>query len=324
MVQSFRIRSVFAATLLLSAALAAPAYADKATAGLTEASKLMDQGLPVKAIDVINQTLKSGQVPADLAAKGLLMRAKAQEKLGKYAYALADYNSAIWMQSLSAHDKAEAEQGRQQILGKLGVSGSSEKAASAEPTPPPPAETPKAAPQQAAGKPQRPASWDTAVQTSPSEEHTSGIGSIFSGLFGSSKTAQAEAQPQPEGNQSAAQHVERARPQPAKVETASRAKAPQEREVSANVVQTGSEPSGDFAIQMAAIESEDRAIYEVNRVAKRYGDLLGGRTPSIKIKATSDGGTLYKVVAEPYQRGEGIATCELLKTKGVNCMVISK
>jgi hypothetical protein len=30
------------------------------------------------------------------------------------------------------------------------------------------------------------------------------------------------------------------------------------------------------------------------------------------------------VIIEPYQRGEGVATCEVLKTKGLNCMLISR
>ncbi len=311
MFQFFRIRLVLAATVLSFAAAVLPVRADNVTASLAQASKLIDQGLPVKAIDLINQTLKSGKVPADLAAKGLLMRAQAQEKLAKYAYALADYNSALWMQSLSGRDKSEAEQGRQRIMSKLGVANSSESVAAAE--------TPKASSKSAA-RPARSASWDTAVQTTPSEQQTSGIGSIFSGLFGSSETS---AQPQPESNQPAAHHVERARPTPAKIEATARIE-PQAQEPSSGAGKAAGEPTGDFAIQMAALESEDKAIYEVNRIAKRYSEWLGGRTPSIHIKATSDGGTLYKVIAEPYQRGEGVATCELLKTKGLSCMLISK
>ncbi|HEY7643805.1 MAG TPA: hypothetical protein VH858_02100, partial [Hyphomicrobiales bacterium] len=65
-------------------------------------------------------------------------------------------------------------------------------------------------------------------------------------------------------------------------------------------------------------------ISEVNRVARRFGELLGGRKPSVTIAPTKDGGTLYKVIAEPYDRGEGTATCELLKTKGLSCMLISR
>jgi hypothetical protein len=86
----------------------------------------------------------------------------------------------------------------------------------------------------------------------------------------------------------------------------------------------GVDAAGNFAIQFAALRSEDGAIYEVERIAKRYGSELGGRSPSVKILATSDGGTLYKIVAEPYQRGEATAICELLKTKGLDCMLISR
>ena len=44
----------------------------------------------------------------------------------------------------------------------------------------------------------------------------------------------------------------------------------------------------------------------------------------MKIMATNDGGTLYKIVAEGYDRGEATAICELLKTKNLNCMIVSR
>lgn len=319
MVEFVRIRLVLAAVLLLAAAPQLHAQNSKALASLTEASKLLDKGVPVKAIEIIDETLKSGSIPADLAAKAMMLRAQAQEKLGKYAYALADYNSALWMEDLSARDKSEAEKGRERILAKLGVSGSAEKNSASEA---PPAQEPA---KQRAASSGSSKSWDTEVQRS-SEQRTGGIGSVFGGIFGSSEASPAPQQP---SKPSAPPQVQQVRATPADDPPAPSVKPEAPVKVAANepqetILTANAQQSGDFAIQFAALLSEDSAIYEVDRVAKRYGDMLGGRTPSITVRGTSDGGTLYKIIAEPYERGEGLATCELLKTKGVSCMLISR
>lgn len=327
------------ATLLLVPILAQAAQADDtATQALAEASKLIEKGVPVKAIELINNTLKSGKVPGDLAAKALLMRAQAQETIGKHAYALADYNSALWMQGLSDRDKKEAEDGRRRIMTKLGVI-EADKAAVADAGKSGRADRPAPAPARAAqagssGKSADAPSWDTEVQASGSEQRTGGIGSFFSGLFGSSEskaaTARSETEPRsaavvtetaPRPQKAQLQPPQRAQLQPVKAEPIRKAAAQQ---AAPEPAPAAREPNGNFAIQFAALQAEDSAISEVNRVTRRYGELLGGRKPSVTIAATKDGGTLYKVIAEPYDRGEGTATCELLKTKGLSCMLISR
>jgi len=339
MFQYPRIRSVLMATLLLVPLLAQAAQADDtATQALAEASKLIEKGVPVKAIELINNTLKSGKVPGDLAAKALLMRAQAQETIGKHAYALADYNSALWMQGLSDRDKKEAEDGRRRIMAKLGVTEADKaavtdagKSGRADRPAPAPARTAQAAPK---GKSADTTSWDTEVQASGSEQRTGGIGSFFSGLFGSSESKAATAQSEPEPRSAAVVTESAPRPQKAQIQPPQRA---QLQPVKAEPIRKAAvqqaapepapaarEPSGNFAIQFAALQAEDSAISEVNRVARRFGELLGGRKPSVTIAPTKDGGTLYKVIAEPYDRGEGTATCELLKSKGLSCMLISR
>jgi hypothetical protein len=336
-----RIRSVLMATLLLVPLLAQAAQADDTTTqAFAEASKLIEKGVPVKAIELINNTLKSGKVPGDLAAKALLMRAQAQETIGKHAYALADYNSALWMQGLSDRDKKEAEDGRRRIMSKLGVTEADKaavadagKSGRADRPAPAPARTAQAAPK---GKSADTTSWDTEVQASGSEQRTGGIGSFFNGLFGSSESKAATAQSEPEPK-SAAVVTETAspRPQKAQIQPPQRAqlqpvkaepvrKVAVQQQAAPEPAPAAPEPSGNFAIQFAALQAEDSAISEVNRVSRRFGELLGGRKPSVTIAATKDGGTLYKVIAEPYDRGEGTATCELLKTKGLSCMLISR
>lgn len=312
MAKCVRIRRFLATFLLGMSALAVAAQAANPTAALTEASKMLEKGIPVKAIEIINQTLTSGQIPAELAAKALMLRAQAQEKLGKSAYALADYNSAIWMQGLTSKDKSDAEKGRDRILGKLGVSTGAEKPAAAEPR--------AAESGEAAAKPSKP-SWNTGVQTSGSEERTGG--STFNSLFGSSEASpkQPEARAQPKPKPEATAKAEPAKPRPAAIASPPRVAAAAEQTASSS---TSGDATGKFAIQFSALHSEDSAISEVNRIEKRFGADLAGRTPSVKILETSDGGTLYKVIAAPYERGEGLAICELLKTKGVGCMIISR
>ena len=344
MFQYPRIRSVLMATLLLVPILAQAAQADDATTqALAEASKLIEKGVPVKAIELINNTLKSGKVPGDLAAKALLMRAQAQETIGKHAYALADYNSALWMQGLSDRDKKEAEGGRRRIMTKLGVTEADKaavadagKSGRADRPAPAPARTAQAGP---SGKSADSTSWDTEVQASGSEQRTGGIGSFFSGLFGSSESKAATAQSEPEPKSAAVitetvprpqkaqlQPPQRAQLQPVKAEPVRKAAVQQAaaQQAAPEPAPAAREPSGNFAIQFAALQAEDSAISEVNRVTRRFGELLGGRKPSVTIAPTKDGGTLYKVIAEPYDRGEGTATCELLKTKGLSCMLISR
>ena len=326
MASYLRIGTVFLAAALSISLLAAPARAQSAAATLTEASKALEKGVPVKAIELIDAAMRSGKLPSDMAAKALLMRAQAQEKLGKQAFALADYNSALWMEGLSAADKAQAEQGRDRISGKLGVA------------------EPAAKPAASGGRAN--AGEDTAVRTptsanvksTPSEQRTGGIGSVFSGIFGSSsEPAQEERQPTPAPAAQPAAAVkpaavavkpvpavkpERTQPIKARAEKPAQKIAVAER-TSPTAAPTG-DGSGKFGIQFAALHSEDGAISEVERIARKYGSELAGRSPSVKILGTSDGGTLYKIVAEPYERGEATAICELLKTKNLNCMIVSR
>lgn len=329
MASYLRIGMVFLAAALSMSQLAVPARAQSAEATLTEASKLLDKGVPAKAIELIDAAMRSGQLPPEMSAKALLMRAQAQEKLGKQAFALADYNSALWMEGLSAADKAKAEQGRDRISGKLGV---------AEP-----------APKVAASSAGANAGEDTALRTptsanvksTPSEERTGGIGSIFSGIFGSSEPAREPQQAKPEAGAkpaapvppaavakpaAAAKPTAAAKPervQPTKVKTEKPAQIAVAERTSSTAAPSG-DGSGKFGIQFAALHSEDGAISEVERIAKKYGSELKGRSPSVKILGTNDGGTLYKIVAEPYERGEATAICELLKTKNLNCMIVSR
>lgn len=297
------------------AAAGGVARAADITPALTEANKMLQNGAYVRAIELITSAMSSNNIPAELAARGLLMRAQANEKLGKAAFALADYNQALWMQALPDKDRKVAEEGRGRVQSGLGVKEASD-------------DSEDAAPQQKT----RPASG-RAVQ-----EESSG-GGFFSSLFGSSQTAKKEeppqhavvavVQPEPEAPKPAAVKPARAAAAP---KTAGPAVQPavQTTRVATNTkpqttaAMPPSEQNGEFLIQFAALMDENNAIAEVNRIAKKFGADLGGRSPSVVIVPTKDGGTLYKIVAGPYPKAEGLATCELLKTKNLSCMIISR
>jgi hypothetical protein len=305
--------------LFLSGASAGVALAQQADvqAALTEASKVLQKGGYAKAIEIIDGALRSGKVPAELAAKALLLRAEANEKLGRSAFALADYNSALWMQGLSAGDRKRAEDGHGRVMKGLGVAAPADSPAAPATTGSTAASPP--------GKPQATA-WNTDVQQAPAEQRSSGeggIGSFFGNLFGSTSQRPAETEPP----STAVAVVTQAPPEQPQPKAASRKNAgsvPAARQPAPAAVAKPPE-TGNFAIQLAAVAEEDKAIAETDRLAKKYTADLGGRTPSLMIVPTSDGGTLYKIVAAPFEtKGEGLATCELLKSKGVSCMVITK
>lgn len=303
--------------LILVAAIAvgsmvAPAHAANPTRQLAEAHKLMQNGAYVKAIEIISATLAVGNLAPDLNGRALLMRAQCNEKLGKTAFALADYNQALWMEGLSAADKKTAETGRKRVQSSLGVKendgGDDDEAAA------------------------------RSAQAQQSRQKKEESGGFFSNLFGGS--SQKEERPQ----QAVVAEVKPEQPQPRPVtkpvkavtaSTTNTAASPVHSLKVANKVEHTQAPrmaasatttntgSGEFAIQFAALLQEDLAIAEVNRIAKKFSGELGGRSPSVVIVPTKDGGTLYKIVAGPYPKAEGVATCEILKSKNVNCMIIT-
>lgn len=331
------------------AGFAIPACADVAE-NLAAADKMMRNGAHVKAIEIVNASLESTDISSQLAGKALLIRAQSHEKLGKVAYALADYDRALWMEGLSAADKKAAEEGRVRVENSLGIkeeraaetrptqvassdtfaSSSDEPAAEASPPPPPPpvVKQPAPKPQQAAEAPPKPATpkqppqqavtVNAAVVPEPRprqkpKQEEDGITNFFNNLFGSSES---EEQKPPPRKAVAAAQPRRTAP-PAVQQTRSFTPTPQA------PASTGSIGAGSFAIQFAALYEEEKALAEVNRIGRKFGGELNGRSPSMLIVPTKDGGTLYKVVAGPFPKEESVATCESLKLKKLNCMVIT-
>lgn len=292
-------RLVLAAAMCCVVGMVTPTLGADATSALGEANKMMTKGAYVKAIDIINATLMTGKVPPELAGRAMLMRAQSQEKLGKAAFALADYNQALWMEGLSASDKKVAETGRARVQTGLGIKDFD-------------GDTAEAAPKQTTG----------AIKPQTASTSESGGGGFFSNLFGGSS----QKEERPQRAVVAVVQPEQA-PKPAKVAAPKAAPVKTVKEARTveppKTVLAGSTATGEFAIQFAALYEEEKAIAEVHRIAKRYAGDLAGRSPSVVIVPTKDGGTLYKILAAPFPKAEGLAACEVLKSKKLNCMVIS-
>lgn len=315
--------SFLLAVLLGSATVSAAEPSANVQAALVEASKVMQKGAPAKAIEIIDNALRSWKVESELASKAMLLRGEANEKLGRTAWALSDYNSAIWMGDLSGTDKKRAEEGKARVTKQLGVAAP--KVALSEDRASEDRSSAQVAPAANAAVEQAPAQQST-------DSPTTAIGSFFNNLFGSPSSPQRPPPPREEPPPTAAAVTappETAEPPPSRTQ---RRKPPAQLEaaVSASPASDASAApkkvpeKGDYAIQLAAVPNEeDKAIAEVDRLAKRYKGDLEGRTPSLMIVPTSDGGTLYKIVLAPFEtRVESLATCESLKLKGLSCMVI--
>ncbi len=74
-------------------------------------------------------------------------------------------------------------------------------------------------------------------------------------------------------------------------------------------------------VQLAAVNSEDAAKSEWQRLSKRLPDLLGQRKPAF-VKAERDGRTLWRVRTGGFSDvAQATSFCEKMRAKGVGCLV---
>jgi hypothetical protein len=294
---------------------------------------MMRNGAYVKAIELVNKALSSGDISSGLTGRAMLIRAQSHEKLGKVAYALADYDQALWIKGISAEDRASAEKGRARIESRLGIAEARETPASRSSEPKKPVtRLQQTAPVSAPKKRRSASEWKTSVKKQPrkrrptrrrnvarvkktQEKKEDGITTFFGNLFGSSESKKPSRRTAVTATQ-----VQRTRP----ASPVTRAKK-RTRQASRSATRPAPSATTEnkFAIQFAALFEEPKALAEVNRIERKFSADLDGRSPSVLIVPTKDGGTLYKIVAGPFSKGESIAKCEFLKMKKINCMVIN-
>jgi|GEM_PF-5737068 len=100
----------------------AQASDNKAVELLARAAKSYDAGAYTDATIAVEEAFK-GSLDSSLAARAFLLRAQINEKSGKLSRALSDYSSAIWTEKLPVPEQRKANEGKQRVMGAMGLSG---------------------------------------------------------------------------------------------------------------------------------------------------------------------------------------------------------
>jgi tetratricopeptide (TPR) repeat protein len=303
----------------------AAAQSSKQTDAVARAAQALDKGQHAEALKAVDEAFKL-ELDGDLASRALLIRAQAHEKSGRPAQALADYNSAIWLQSLPAAERPKAVEGRQRVMAALGLASS-----------------------------QPPSSSGSTASALPSSSG-GGIGGFFEGIFGGSPTpapsAPAAPPPQaatdgwatrvtPERSAAAARQpsapAQPAQPAPAQPQrqaaaapaaTASSQRvsrdsdaepAPRAPVQQAAAVSSGAD-AGGFDIDFGAAASERAAKSQAGKIKSQLSDILVNRELDLV-----PNGSQVRIVAGPYKtRSVADALCRTIQTRGVACEVAAR
>jgi hypothetical protein len=278
---------------------------------LARASKAYEAGAYSDAAASIDEAFKAG-LTGELAARAILLRAQINERNGKLASALQDYSNALWMESLPGSERKTASEGKERVMGAMGLA------------------SPSGA-RQTAGSDPRPAP----------QSSSSGVLGVFDGLFGSStptkpatpppaepqknwQTATAAppaAAPTPPSKDPAPAPVKPAQPQKvAKVAKPDPAPAPVAKAASLQPVSASSvAPNADgFLIIFGSVNSQAAGQSKAKQIKAQLSDILVNR--ELDVEAGPSGG--FQIVAGPYKsKSAALALCSAMKQRGVGCQV---
>jgi cell division protein FtsN len=85
---------------------------------------------------------------------------------------------------------------------------------------------------------------------------------------------------------------------------------------------TASATAGAFVVQVGAFKSDVEAAEKWQALKKKNGDLLGALKPDIKRVDLDSKGVWYRLRVGPFEtRANAVALCEVLRTRGGNCIV---
>jgi hypothetical protein len=85
---------------------------------------------------------------------------------------------------------------------------------------------------------------------------------------------------------------------------------------------SGVTASGAFVVQVGAYKQDSEAAASWQSMKKKNGDLLGALKPDIKRVDLGAKGVWYRLRVGPFEtRADAVAKCEVLRTRGVTCIV---
>lgn len=295
----------------------ATAQSSKQIEAVSKAAKALEQGRAAEALGAIEAAFKLG-LDGDLASRALLIRAQANERSGKAAQAMADYNSAIWMQSLPNSERKKAVEGRERVMAALGLSS----------------RTPSASTSGTATAPAATAST-SAAQTSPAAPAGSSGGGVlgfFDDLFGGSSSPPPQ---QAAGNWSAsvapgsaaASDIPSRRDSRASSQRAARSSDNERRERAPapapkreRTAAVATEKQSGYDIDFGAAASQRAAQSQASQIKTELSDILVSRELTLLPSSGK-----VRIVAGPYQsEGSASALCRTIQARGVDCKVTER
>lgn len=148
-----------------------------------------------------------------------------------------------------------------------------------------------------------------------------GVGEFFSGLFGGSPASS------PSQSKSATKSAAAPAWSTSVQNRTARTTAEKPPEKSAAVVTSAVPPStrGAYRLQIAAVRSRKEAEAVAARVRKEHGRVIGSHKLEVDETVYGNMGTFYSVRLGPIAAaGESKAVCDLLRTKGYDCLVVTQ
>lgn len=323
----------FVLAVLWFSVTAVAAQSGKPLEAVSRAAKALSAGQAAEALKAVDEAFKLG-LDEELASRALLIRAQAHEMSGRPAQAMADYNGAIWMQTLPTSERKKAVDGLARVKVALGLaSGGS-------------------APERPSGSGLASAPT-AAAETAPPAQSSGGGGGVFGfldDLFGGSSSANSQPAPQtaaaPSGNwstrvtpgQSAArdsgesgkkqaasssQRVEApARPErrPEKRPEPTRAEPKRPEPVRTAAAVDAAQQASGFDIDFGLAANRKAAQSQAKEIKAQLADILVSRELTLL-----PAGEKVRIVAGPYQSESAAdALCRSMLERGVACRVTQR
>lgn len=316
-----------------------PAEAAAAKAEQASSQQSLEAGLAFyqagrldAAVAQISTALSGGKLPPSQMAKALYVRGSAQLKLSKFALAISDLTSALWLKGgLNETDRADAMVKRQAAYREAGLPDQTDGSA-------PPSQTaaidkaPEGPSRQTAstagGVVQTKGPVLSAVPQQPSTPETSsgsGFGNFFSNMFGGSSSA-AAAEPQVAKPAVQAEPQTSAWAQGTETHASKAAKATAVAKAAPVTVAAAPEPPTEARsmIEVASVRSRDEAQAITQKLQQSFPDIVSAHPPSISEAVVGNFGKLYSVRLGAFDVAKiPRDLCGKFRGAGLDCKVVT-